>query len=54
MSRDKPKRPPKKPQAPVTLPRVRRLSRGVHFGLACVGILFLGMLGYYIWGSGAR
>ncbi len=52
--RHKPKRPPFKPHPPPTLPRVRRLSRGVHFGLACVGLLFLGMLGFWIWGSGGR
>ena len=50
--RHHPKRPPYKAPEPVTLPRVRKLSRGVHFGLACVGFLFLGMIAFWIWGSG--
>lgn len=52
--RHRPHNPPIKPHEPVPLPRVRRLSRGVHFGLACVGVLFAGMLGFWLWGLGVR
>lgn len=52
--RHRPKRPPHKPHKPAPLPRVRRLSKGMHFGLACIGVLFAGLIAVWIWGSGAR
>lgn len=50
--RHKPKRPPYHPHTPAPLPRVRRLSRGVHFGLACVGILFVAMIVFWMRAAG--
>lgn len=51
MSRDKPHHPPKHPHEPAPLPRVRRLSAGVHFGLACIGLFFLVIGVYWYRGS---
>jgi hypothetical protein len=50
--RHKPKRPPYHPHPAPTLPRVRRLSRGVHFGLACVGILFVAIVVFWMRSAG--
>jgi hypothetical protein len=47
--RDKRKRKPVKGSNPAPLPRVRRMSKGVHFGLAFVGLIFAGLLAYTIW-----
>jgi hypothetical protein len=47
--RDKRKRKPVKASNPAPLPRVRRMSKGVHFGLAFVGLIFAGLLAYTIW-----
>ncbi len=48
--RDRKKRKPKKPAGtPAPLPRVRRMSKGVHFGIAIVGLLFAGLIAYTIW-----
>jgi hypothetical protein len=52
--RHKPHHPPIAPHKAVPLPRVRRLSKGVHFGLACVGILFVAIVAYGIWGLGGH
>ena len=46
--RHKPKNPPIHPHVEVPLPRVRRLSRGVHFGIACVGLFFVAMVVYWV------
>lgn len=47
--KDRRKRKPKKPSSPAPLPRVRRMSKGVHFGIALVGLLFASLLAYTIW-----
>ncbi|MDB5220450.1 MAG: hypothetical protein JWO86_8377 [Myxococcaceae bacterium] len=47
--RDKKKRKPAKASNPAPLPRVRRMSKGVHFGLTFVGLIFAGLLAYTIW-----
>ena len=49
--RHKPHHPPFVLHPPVPLMRVRRLSTGVHFGLACVGLLFVAIAAYWIWGT---
>jgi hypothetical protein len=47
--KDRKKRNPKKPSTPAPLPRVRRMSKGVHFGIAIVGLLFASLLAYTVW-----
>lgn len=47
--KDRKKRKPKKPNVLAPLPRVRRMSKGVHFGIAFVGLLFASLLAYTIW-----
>lgn len=46
--KDRKKRKPTKATRPAPLPRVRRMSKGVHFGLAFVGLLFAGLIAYTI------
>jgi hypothetical protein len=31
------------------MPRVGRMSKGVHFGIAVVGLLFAALIAYTIW-----
>ncbi len=47
--RDRKKKKPIKPKNTAPLPRVRRMSKGVHFGLAFVGLIFAGLLAFVIW-----
>ena len=47
--KERKKRKPNKPKSSAPLPRVRRMSKGVHFGLAFVGLIFVGLLAYTIW-----
>ena len=51
--RDRPKHPPYHPHVAAPLPRVRRLSHGVHFGLGIVGLCFVAMIIYWIRAVGA-
>lgn len=50
--RDRPKHPPHHAHTPAPLPRVRRLSRGVHFGLGVVGLGFVAIVVYWLRASG--
>jgi hypothetical protein len=43
------KRNPIKPKTTAPLPRVRRMSKGVHFGMALVGLIFAGLIAYTVW-----
>ena len=51
--RHRPKHAPTHPHVVVPLPRVRKLSRGVHFGIACIGFFFVAMIVYWLRFSGA-
>ena len=46
--RHRPKHPPIHPHVVAPLPRVRRLSRGVHVGIACIGFFFVAIIMYWI------
>lgn len=46
--RHRPHHPPIHPHAVAPLPRVRRLSRGVHVGIAIIGVFFVTMIVYWL------
>lgn len=43
------KRKANKPRSAAPLPRVRRMSKGLHVGLAFVGLIFAGLVAFVIW-----
>ena len=47
--KDRKKRKPNRPKSTAPLPRVRRMSKGMHAGLAFMGLIFAGLLAYTIW-----
>lgn len=47
--KERKKRGPTKPKSTAPMPRVGRMSKGVHFGIAVVGLLFAALIGYTIW-----
>jgi hypothetical protein len=50
--RHRPHHPPYHHHVIAPLPRVRHLSRGVHFGLGIVGLCFVAMVAYWIRAGG--